>query len=372
MALGAAAALAVWTGNHLSAEETDRHALTAAPPSQVRPAPRASLQEVTVTRPISVVRQPVVELEGMLTPQQATSLAFSVGGVISRLSARVGDEVKAGARLAQLDTSHAAMQFAVTAARVRAATANLTIAVDHADRNTSLVATGSLHAASAVDSQLQSTVAAAELEAARAQHSEAQLALNEHTLRAPFAGTVVEAPDAIGAVVGPGTPLFRLAKLKTLKLNATVTEAEAARLAVDGKVLIDTKDGPVEGRITRVLATLDAARRVPVEAEIEAPGRLRAGAFVRARAETRAPEHALRLPSDVLRKGTNDEIFVVLPGEPPTLVARRIVHDVDSSGALLIRSGVGADEVVVASPKPKTSSGDAVVIANGQMLDQTL
>ena len=362
-------ALIAWTTQRLLADG-------AAPQGQhiheVVPAERAvheARHEVTVTHPVALQWQPVVQLEGSLAPQQSTSLAFSVGGVLSRLSVRVGDEVKAGARLAQLETSHAATHFAVTGARVRAITAQLTLAVDHAERNTALVATGSMHAASAIDSQLQSTVVAAELEAARAEHTQAQTLLTEHTLRAPFSGTIVAAPDAVGAVIQPGAQLFRLSDLKALKLNASVSPAEAALLGVGAKVSIENPGGaPITGRITKLLDTLEEhTRRVPLEAAIEAPGALRAGAFVRAQVQASLSVPALRLPADALRPGTSDEVFVVEPGNTAKLAIRRIVHEVLPSGELLVRSGLDADAVVVLHPKSEARAGDVALLADNTL-----
>lgn len=362
-------ALSVWTAQRLLADGTAPHAQTVqidAPAESPARGPVIARHEVSVTRPQALQWQPVVQLEGSLAPRQSTSLAFSVGGTLHRLSARVGDEVRAGARLAQLETSHAATQFAVTGARVRAVTAQLTLAVDHAERSTSLVASGSMHAASAIDSQLHSSMVEAELEAARAQHAQAQVVLNEHTLRAPFSGTIVEAPEAAGAVISPGAPLFRLADLKTLKLNASVSPADAALLSVGAKVVIDVAGGaPVEGHITKLLDTLEAhTRRVPLEAAIESPGALRAGAFVRAQAQASLSVPALRIPASALRPGTSDEVFVVEAGQSAKLAVRRIVHEVEPSGALLVRAGLHADDVVVLHPKSEARAGDIALVAD--------
>jgi RND family efflux transporter MFP subunit len=326
---------------------------------------------VSVTRPVPLQLQPTIILEGSIVPQQSTSLGFSVPGTLDRLSVRVGDDVKAGARLARLEESAAAAHFAMTAARVRAAKAQLTLAADHAERNTELAARGSLQAAGAIDSQLQSTVMEAELDVARALQEQARIALNEHTLRAPFSGTVIAAPDAVGAVVTPGVPIFRLARLESLKLNASVSEAEARLLSVGAKVHIDTAAGIVEGSITKLLDTLEEnTRRVPVEAEFPAPGALRAGAFVHARAEAHGPIQALRVPANVLRPGTSNEVFIVVPGYHATLALRRTEHEPESSGNLLVHTGLCAEDVVVVAPEPDARAGDVVLVRDSSSLAQ--
>jgi multidrug efflux pump subunit AcrA (membrane-fusion protein) len=134
---------------------------------------------------------------------------------------------------------------------------------------------------------------------------------------------------------------------------------------VGAKLAIETPDGQVTAHITKIRSTLDAqTHRVPIEAELEASGTLRAGSFVRARVETVRSVPALRLPSDVLRAGSRDEVFVVDQGPKPKLAVKRIVHEPDIDGALLVRSGLGIDDLVVCAPSSTSKPGDAVEIAD--------
>ncbi len=209
----------------------------------------------------------------------------------------------------------------------------------------------------------QKALATAQLDAARAQLNLAQVTLANHTLTAPFAGTVTKVPDGIGAVVAPGAALFEIVDTRTLKLTTTVIENDANLLAPGALVALDTEAGTVKGRVSAVLGAVDErTRRVPVEAEFDNPGSLRAGAFVRARVDAKREIDVVKLPHGVLRPGSQDEVMVVREGG--TLEARPIVYAVDKDGTLLVRHGVSAGETFVDSPKPEAKSGDVVAIAS--------
>jgi RND family efflux transporter MFP subunit len=319
------------------------------------------LERVRVVNGQPATWLPSVELDGTLTAQQSASLGFKLGGKIGSLKVKVGDQVKAGALLATLDATEAGAQAAASAAQVRAAEAQLALAQDSERRTQAMVQSGSFAEASGVQSTQQRALALAQLDAAKAQASLAKVSLGNHTLTAPFAGTVTRVPDGIGEVVGPGSPLFEIVNTKVLKLSTTVSEHDANLLLIGAPVTLDLETGKATGRISAVLGTVDEhTRRVPVEASFDNPGFLRAGAFVQARVDAKNEIAVLRLPHEVLRPGAQDEVMVVL--ESGRLEARRVVLSVDKDGTLLVRRGLSATDKVVAKPKPEAKTGDAVKV----------
>lgn len=357
--------LGAWTARRISAAQEQQAQVSE---QRSKDAERAAVLAnapvlVNVAHGLPVSWQPRVEMDGTLAAQQSASLSFKVPGKLARIGVRVGDEVKAGALLASLDPREAAAQATATEAQVRAAEAQLALADDNQRRTASLVQSGSFAAAGAVQTEQQRALAAAQLDAARAQQSLAKVSLGQHALVAPFAGTVVVAPDGVGAVVGPGQTLFQLVNTKTMKLTTTVSEADANLLEVGAKVVVDVDGGSVEGRISALLSALDErTRRVPVVVDFESPGRLRAGSFVRARVDAGQPIAVIRLPQQALRPGSMDEVLVAVPGATPTLELRRVVYSLDKDGSLLVRKGLSASDQVVLRPKPEAKTGDKVEV----------
>jgi RND family efflux transporter MFP subunit len=317
--------------------------------------------KVRVVTPVAQTWQPAVEFDGTLVAAQAAGLGFKVGGRISAVRVKVGDEVKAGALLATLDTTESGAQLKAAEAQVRAAQAQLLVAQDEERRTAQMVTTGSVAEAAGVQTTQRAALAAAQLDAATAQAALVRVTLANHSLIAPFAGTVTKVPDGIGAVVAPGAVQFELVDTRSLRLKSTVSEFDANLMQPGGKIQIDTPKGTVEGELSAVLSAVDAStRRVPVEATLQnADNSLRAGSFVRARVQGGSPISVLKLPHTVLRPGSQDEIFAV---NGDTLVSRRVVHALDKDGSLLVRSGLNVGEQIVLSPTPEAKTGDKVSI----------
>lgn len=304
---------------------------------------------------------PVVEIDGTIAAGQAAELGFKTGGRIAQLSVRVGDTVKAGQLLAALDGSEANAQLKAAQAQVRAAEAQLALAADAEHRTSAMVQSGSAAEATGVQTTQQKALANAQLEASRAQVSLGQVSLANHRLTAPFPGSITRAPDGVGGVVGPGTSLFEIVNLKSLKLKGTLGEHDASLLAPGAKLTVETEQGTVGGKVSAVLGSVDpATRRVRIEADLDnVDGRLRAGSFVRAKVAGMQGISVLKLPHAVLKSGTQDEVLVVTSG---VLASRRIVYSVSPQGELFVRHGLGATEQVVLAPNAEAAVGDRVTV----------
>jgi len=355
--------LVAWTGSRVATASKAQAALAEKRAAEAERTIAAAKQpeRVSVVQGTSDKWVPAVTLDGTLAAEQSASLGFKVGGKIGSLKVKVGDQVRAGALLATLDSTEASAQAAASAAQVRAAEAQLALAQDSERRTQAMVQSGSFAEASGVQSTQQRALALAQLDAAKAQASLARVSLGNHTLVAPFSGTITKVPDGIGEVVGPGAPLFEVVNTKVLKLSTTVSESDANLLVLGAPVQLDLETGKVTGRISAVLGTVDQhTRRVPVEASFDNPGFLRAGSFVQARVAAKNEIDVVRLPHDVLRPGSQDEVVVVLDGG--RLDVRHVVLSVDKDGSLLVRRGVSVTDKLVSKPKPEAKAGDVVTV----------
>ncbi|RYZ06483.1 MAG: efflux RND transporter periplasmic adaptor subunit [Myxococcales bacterium] len=355
--------LVAWTGSRIATATKAQAALAEkrAVEAEKTLAAAKAPERVSVVSPAAATWLPSVTLDGTLAAEQSASLGFKVGGKIGSLKVKVGDQVRAGQLLATLDATEAGAQAAATAAQVRAAEAQLALAQDTARRTQAMVQSGSYAEASGVQSTQQHALAQAQLDAAKAQSALTRVSLSNHSLVAPFAGTVTKVPDGIGEVVGPGAPLFEIVNTKVLKLSTTVSEHDANLLTLGAPVQVELETGKATGRLSAVLGTVDPkTRRVPVEAAFDNPGFLRAGAFVQAHVDAKNEIQVLRLPHEVLRPGSQDEVVVVDAGG--RLDVRHVVLAVDKDGSLLVRRGLAATDKVVAKPKPEAKTGDSVAV----------
>jgi RND family efflux transporter MFP subunit len=334
---------------------------------------------VAIVRGRPVAWTPAVPFEGTLSAQKEADLGFKAPGRLARILGKVGDKVAAGKILATLETSEADAQLKAAEAQVTAAQAQAALAEDAARRTAQVVKSGAQTEAAGVQAEKQQQLAEAQANAARAQSDLARTALNNHTLAAPFAGTLTRAPNAPGAVVAPGVPLFHLADLGTLKLVGTISPEDARLVKVGTAVEVhgDGSDKTViaRGQVSAVVHALDAAtKRLPVEAVVgnearggaSQPGAsepLIAGSVVRAVLRGAAPITVLAFPHTVLRPGSQNEVVVVRAGK---LSLRTVEHVVAEDGSLLVRKGLRPDDEVVVAPWPEVQEGQEVLIAKGE------
>jgi membrane fusion protein, multidrug efflux system len=366
----AVAALGAWFAVRLSAAlatqrqlADEREAVAKAAAAQPGPTATAAAHASAVVTAQAESWQPEVQFEGTLQPVREADLGFKVAGRLAQIRARLGERVTAGQTLAMLDATEAEAQVEAARAQVRAAEAQLALADDAARRATTLVGSGAASQQTGVQTGQQRSLAAAQLDSARAQLSLAQATLKNQTLSAPFAGSVTRVPSGAGAIINPGTILFHLQDTSTVKLSGAIGEADAPLVKPGAELEVRLDGRTLPGRVVAVLTSVDAAtRRVPLEAEIKNDRGLPlfGGSFVRAAVKGLQPVSVLRLPSTALRPGSQNEVLVVAG---TSAHVRHIQFARAADGALLVRAGLEPDERVIAAPTAEAADGDPVAAA---------
>ncbi len=284
------------------------------------------------------------EVTGQLSPSKLVPLGFEVGGRLARTKVQKGEVVKADQLLGQLDPEISDAQVAQAEAAVAAAEAGATIASDVAQRNAKLQEEGSVSDVQSKSASATSKQAEAQLMAARAQLAQAKAARKRHDLKAPFGGTVIDAPDQVGGMVGPGMPVYIVMQLDPLVLKATIPEAARAAVKVGSKVKVTAVGSSAfttEATVKVVLPSADpSTRRVPVEISVPNPdGRFVANTLAKAVLPLGEARPAVAIPASALGSTGGEHVFVVSPGGE----LRRVPVTV------LERT---AKEVVVQAPEP--------------------
>jgi membrane fusion protein (multidrug efflux system) len=296
--------------------------------------------------------RPRVELTGSLDPIAQTRVGFNVGGRLASISVQRGDTVSTGAELGHLDTEMAQAQLLQARAGVRAAQAQADAAVEGLGRLDKM--------GDAISAQKRSEVVAghdaalAQLDAAKAAEKIASTNASWQTLRAPIGGTVTDAPDNPGAMVGPGTPMFVIEDLSALRMRTTAPE-EAAWLVGGLKVKVYSGTPglttPVDGTVDRVLPSLDeATRRIPVELRVDAyPATMRAHQFARAVVEAGADQPAFRVRREAVVARPDFSVFAVASA---TAAPKRVpVEIVGQDGDFTVVEGdLAVGQLVVLDP----------------------
>lgn len=266
-------------------------------------------------------------------------LSTRLAGTVKRVLVAEGSIVSAGQLLLELEAGDLLGQLKAAQTAREAAAA-------HHRRIQALQAQGA-----ATPSELEQ--AAAQLAASEGAVASVQGQLAFAQIRAPFAGTVQRRDVQPGAFAGPGQPLLTLEGRGALELTASLSEEEAAALAVGRKVAFES-----EGRVGQALVTALApggdplTHRQALRARVVQPADLRSGAFARiqvpgaAAGPSAAP--ALKVPlSALVRRGELNGVFVEEGGKA---VLRWLSLGEREGDRVEVRAGLGASDRVIADP----------------------
>lgn len=326
-------------------------------------ASKPTLPEVRTVAPEMVRHRPSYVATGTLMPVNDAPLGFKLGGRLSKIAVHRGQQVRSGDLLLQLDTQDVQAGVAQAEAALAAATAQAAMAKDGLERLTKLKQSGVATEQQTTQSTFQLQMAEAQLAQAQAALQNARNQLDNHYLRAPFAGTVLNAPDSIGVMVGPGTPLVEVANLACLRLQATLPSDAAGLIEVGADVPFEHSRGTVTGKLTRVLPALEPrGHRLPVEAELcgEAAKGL-ANAFVKATFTARAETDAYKVPVTSLERREEPGLFLV---EGSGQARHREVTILAREQGWVVVAGLNASDRVIDLPPDDLQDGSAIRLAS--------
>lgn len=234
--------------------------------------PTAVVVEIAALAPVTRV----LAVNGRIAAVHSVDVRSVVSGSLAALAVDEGDLVEAGQILARVDAN---AQTAI----VRQGMAGLDAALVAQQKATQAYERAISLGGNVAPATLQTiarTVQSAAQEVARltAVVDQATTVLEDHTTRAPIAGSVVSLDAEQGQIVSPTIPLLTLADLSNLVVEADVDEAYATHLATNlpavlqlaGEVL--GRDGHVSFVSNRVdVSTGGLAIEIAFEVPVAAP-----------------------------------------------------------------------------------------------------
>lgn len=279
---------------------------------------------------------------GMAVEQTLAPLQWSPASVVSRADARVaaeqagrvtqmveiGQQIEAGGVLARLDDR----QLRLALQDARAAEARIAARLDYAraqeKRMESLVSQATVSRAQLEEVGAERRMQEQDLAAAKVAVKQAELRLTQSTVRAPFAGTVVERLVEVGEFLGAGSPVVRL--VDTVNLEAQVrAPVQLAGFVRQGDALqLRQGEWRAEQAVRAVVPVGDATSR-QFELRVALPdSALPIGAALEVGLPAAMPSRVVTVPRDaiVLRPG---ERYVVRVAEGN--VAERVAVNVGTT-----------------------------------------
>lgn len=347
-------------------------------------AQQQSLPSVTVVPAREAPAELEISLPGAIQAEIETPVFARADGYIKRRLADIGDRVKTGQLLAEIDSPELEQQIREAEAalnRARStlrqaqaahqqALANLALAEVTAKRWQTLVEKGVLsrqdgdEKRAAYEARRADAAAAeANVQAARDNISAAEATLQRlrelqsfRQVRAPFAGVITARNVDVGALVSAGSgsslrEMFRIAQIDTLRVfvNVPQSEAPAIRVGLACSVEVEEHRGRrFPGRVSRTSNSLDPASRTLLT-EVRTPnpgGLLLPGMYATVHFQLRRENPPLLIPAAAFRNTAKGPVAATV-GEGSRVHLVRVKLGRDYGAQIEVLEGLKPGQKVV-------------------------
>ncbi|MFO0874080.1 MAG: efflux RND transporter periplasmic adaptor subunit [Phycisphaerales bacterium] len=324
----------------------------------------------------------VLALPGSTRPEMQADLFAQATGYLRSRHVDIGDRVKQGDVLAEIDIPLVDEQLRQAEAVLSQAEAaqveaerTLELAKATLDRWLSVDVRGAVsqqeldEKRSAFEVRRASADAAkATVDARRADVHRLESQRTFGTITAPFDGTITARHSEIGDLVMPPSgsggsnggsgssssrdPLFTLARLDVLRVTVDVPQGEAYGVKVGQKadiVVHEVKDGDFEGVVTRTAGVLDErSRTLRVEITVPNPdGALMAGTYVQVKFEIAPASPAVIIPgASLIVRADGTKVAIVDANNAIAYVPVRVGRDLGTE-VEIVDGLTGTERVVV-------------------------
>lgn len=310
----------------------------------------------------------VHEFAGEVRARVESRLGFRVAGKITQRQAEVGQRVRPGQVLAQVDAQDYRLAADAARAQVASAQTNRDLAAADFKRYQELRAQNFISGAELERRETTLKAAQAGLEQSQAQLSSQGNQARYTSLVADVAGVVTAVEAEPGQVVSAGTPVVRLAQDGPRDVVFAVPEDRVAAIRPGSAVAVKAwgQAAAGVGRVREVGASADPVTRTyTVKVALDAQQDLPLGSTVTVVPEALAPAGGLqviKLPTSALRQdGPNTAVWVL---DPATMTVRSQpvqIATADGNEAV-IAAGIQPGMRVVAAGVHVLSPGQKVTI----------
>lgn len=318
-----------------------------------------------------------LQLPATLAGLNETPLYAHTSGYVSHWYKDMGDKVKQGELLAQIETPEVAQQLAQVRATHLQAQANLDQARTTYERWKALRARDAVPQQELDDRKVALTNAQAALDTSGAEIKRLEQLLAYNRIVAPFAGTITMRNVEVGNLVDPGNgglpkALFSLSQSEVLRTLVQVPQAYANRIRVGQAATVTLRELPGQAfaaSVTRTSRAIDTVSRtmlvelqVPNPKELLLPGSYGQVSFDLGGQPAPHAGHAsvvVTLPNNcLLFRPEGALVAVVDAGNKVHL--QPVILGRDLGTIIELRSGVAPKDAVIVNPPDSIAEGEQV------------
>lgn len=293
------------------------------------------IQTATVERRDIVID---AQATGVVEPINVVEVKSKASGQIVKMPVETGTFVKPGDLLVQVDTRDVRNQYDQTVADVRAAEARVQVVGAQRKRSDELFGQRIMTAQEHESATLDYANAQAQLVRARTNLDLAQQRLEDATVRAPVAGTIIDKTVSLGQVItsatgafGGGTTLLKMADLTKVRVRALVNESDIGSLqpGMNATVIVDAyPDRPFQGTVEKIepqAVVQQSVTMFPVLVSIaNRDGLLKPGMNGEVSILIDRRENVLSVPNDAIRNPREAVAAATALGLDPEVVAKQL------------------------------------------------
>ena len=320
---------------------------------------------VKVGKPATRLETGLARASGPIRAREDAVLAAKGSGQIKRVMVQVGDRVRRGQALAEMDNAMQAIAVENARASLKLAEANLASAERELKRGQSLSDQQVMPDATFDRVKTGAELAAAQADQARAGLKMAEQQLADSVVSAPFDGVVTgrfkNAGDSVTAM--PLTPIVSVADVDHLEARLAVPEGVEPFVKVGQKFSGVTTPGgrKVEVQVRVKNAVVDPASRtieVLVDLARVEGAPLRPGTLLNVDFGGFGDKDGLYVPANAVKsEGSQSWVFVIVGGK----AEKRLIKPVQvNPGTVAVEGGLDATTAVILDPGTLVA-GDAVV-----------
>jgi cobalt-zinc-cadmium efflux system membrane fusion protein len=298
----------------------------------------------------SLANQIIAQATVAATPAGAAIIGARADGTVTEVRKRLGDAVRQGEILGTIQSREAAR----LAEDTNAAQARLVRAEQAFARQQNLLSSGATARQDYDAAQAELRVAQAEVARTRAANAATGVARDGVSLNilSPVPGRITVASAVLGAYVVAGTELFRVADPDLLEVQASVTSADAQRIAVGDRALIDLPQGAVDAIVRAITPDIGLQSRAAtvVLAPSGNAGALKPGQLVSVRiivAHGHSDAATILVPTAALQKIEGEDAVFIRSREG--FRVQTIIPGARSGGMAEIRSGLKPGDEIATS-----------------------
>jgi RND family efflux transporter MFP subunit len=307
-------------------------------------------------------------LPGTSAPFRSSVLYAKSTGFVRKNLVDVGDRVKTGQLLAEIDAPETAQEIRLAQARLDEAEANVGIAQTTAERATKLMGAGVVSQQQGDDTRAQANSALAAVATRKADLQRLLVLRGYQQIVAPFDGIITKRGTDPGALVGAagtgGVALFEVSDVDMLRVLVDVPDAYAADVKPDVEASVFSPRDPagkVAGKVARTSGVLEqATRTLRAELHVHGEGAVLPGAFVYVRFSIPRAHPSPLIPASALvvrKEGT-----LVARVDNGHLTLAKVTLGRDFGKEIEILEGVKTGEQVVVNASDELETGQAVEV----------